>query len=105
CVDLFQDYMAVASLFAIQAVDLRAKQELGHFDGRALLQESLVPIYDAVYAACEEKTGKQQPFLVHDEDRWLEADLQLLKQSLKPGGGLISAIKPLVESFKLAFQI
>jgi len=104
-VDLFQDYMTVASLFAIQAIDLRARQELGHYDGRALLQESLMPIYDAVYAACEEKTGKQRPFLVHDEDRWLEADLQLIKQSLQPGGGLTSAIKPLVESFKMAFQI
>lgn len=105
CVDLFQDYMAVASLFAIQAVDLRAKQESGHFDGRALLQKPLVPIYDAIYTACGDKTGEKQPFLGHDDDRWLEADLQMLKQGLQPGKGVISAIKPLVESFKSAFQI
>ncbi len=104
-VDLFQDYMAVASLFAIQAVDLRAEQELGHYDGRALLQESLVPIYDAIYAVCEEKMGQKQPFLGHDDSRWLEADLQMIKQGLQPGKGLISAIKPLVESFKTAFQV
>lgn len=105
CVDLFQDYMAVASLFAIQAVDLRAEQELGHFDGRALLQKPLVPIYDAIYAACREKTGQKQPFLGHDDDRWLEADLQMLKQGLKPGKGVFSAIKPLVDSFKATFEV
>lgn len=105
CVDLFQDYMSVASLFAIQALDLRAKQELGHFDGRALLQKSLVPIYDAIYTSCGEKTGQKQPFQGHDDDRWLEADLQMLKQGLKPGKGVISVIKPIVDSFKAAFEV
>ncbi len=105
CVDLFQDYMAVASLFAIQALDLRAKQELGHFDGRALLQKPLVPIYDAIYTACGEKTGQKQPFQGHDDDRWLEEDLQMLKQGLKPGKGVISVLKPIVDSFKAAFEV
>ena len=36
-VELFQHYLSVALIFSIQALDLRAKSNLGHYDGRGML--------------------------------------------------------------------
>ena len=44
-VELFHRYLPVALIFAVQALDLRAKSSLGHFDGRALLGDLAESVY------------------------------------------------------------
>ena len=48
-VELFTHYTSVALIFAVQSVDLRTYLTHGHYDGRALIGSSLVPLYEAVY--------------------------------------------------------
>ena len=77
-VELFQQYLAVATLFAIQSVDLRAKSTLGHFDGREILSEPAVDFYEAACKIIDVKPNASRPMLLNDTDRWLEQDIERL---------------------------
>ncbi|MEL7499893.1 MAG: aromatic amino acid ammonia-lyase [Planctomycetota bacterium] len=99
-VTMYQHYLAISSLFAIQSIDLRAKQELGHFDGRALLGDVANDYYQAVYELLESRPGEQTPFLFDDEDRWLEKDIDVLTADIQTCGRLLSAAEPVADSLE-----
>ncbi len=50
-VELFTHYTSVALIFAVQSLDLRARLIHDHYDGRVLIDPSLVPLYESVYEA------------------------------------------------------
>ena len=58
-VELFQHYLSVAMIFAVQALDLRAKSNLGHYDGRGMLGSLAVPLYEAVCDAMNCSPGSR----------------------------------------------
>ena len=98
-VELFQHYLAVALLSAVQAVDLRAKQMVGHYDGRAILGKRLTPLYAAVCeTACVEQ-GKEKPFLYNDSDQWLEEQMASLSENIRTAGSTVNAVEPIQKSF------
>lgn len=99
-VGMFRQYLAVASLFAIQAVDLRAKDELDHFDGRELLGESGRVFYDAVSEVVGVDPNRQKPYLFDDTDRWLEQDIENLANDIAIQGSLISSVEGISDSFE-----
>ena len=102
-VETFRHYLAVAMIFAVQAVDLRAKNSLGHYDGRAMIGTLLLPIYEAAYAAMNCLPGESKPFLFDDRDQWLEGRLELLYKDMVEHGDLMESIKPILESFDESF--
>lgn len=102
-VEYFQQYMSVALIFAVQALDLRAKKTYGHCDGQALLGSLARPIYAAVYETLDCKPGQDRPFLFNDSDRWLEDDVELLNKNICDEGSLIDAVRPVLESFASHF--
>ena len=70
-VTYFQQYLAISLLMSVQAVDLRAKQVCGHYDGRSLLGKLNVRTYDTVYQLLNARPGESRPFVFNDSDRWL----------------------------------
>ncbi|MDB2687587.1 aromatic amino acid ammonia-lyase [Mariniblastus sp.] len=98
-VELFQQYLAVATLFAIQSVDLRAKSTLGHFDGRKLLSESTVEFYEAACEIIEVKPDESRPMLLDDTDRWLEQDIERLATDITNQGKLINSVQAIADDF------
>ena len=98
-VELFRHYLAVALVFSVQALDLRAKQSFGHYDGRVLLGEELERVYSAVCQATETQPGAQQPFVFNDSERWLEKDLAALAAEIEGDGPLVESLVPLLEEF------
>lgn len=98
-VELFQQYLAVALVFSIQALDLRAKTICDHYDGRALLGETLEPIYTAATSAMDCQPTSAQPFLMDDSDRWLEQDLVALVKLIGGDGALTDALSPVLQSY------
>jgi phenylalanine ammonia-lyase len=76
-VALSQQYLAVALMFGVQAADLRAFREEGHYDGRAGLSPATIPLYEAVCEICHVKPGRERAF-IHDDsaqpiDLYIEA--------------------------------
>jgi len=104
-VENFQQYMAVALVFAVQSLDLRAKSKLGHFDGRALLGTLPQQLYTAVHEVLDIVPGEAKPFLFDDSDRWLEEDIELLSHNIAGAGegAIVGAVQPILDSFATEF--
>lgn len=98
-VELFQHYLSVAMIFAVQALDLRAKSSLGHYDGRGVLGSLAVPLYEAICEALEHQPGADRPFLFDDHDHWLEQKQAALLENVRQDGAVVKAIGPILESF------
>ncbi|MEM7785790.1 MAG: aromatic amino acid ammonia-lyase, partial [Planctomycetota bacterium] len=95
-IKMFRQYLAVSSLFAVQAIDLRAKSELGHFGGHELLRGTCRSFYESVCQLLDVECQNQRPYLFDDVDRWLEQDVDVVandlavKDKLIPSVGLVS---------------
>lgn len=96
--DLFQHYLGVSLIFAIQACDLRARLNFGHCDGRALLGEELQEFYRSALEVLGESPQGSRPLLADDADRCLEKDLSVLSGQLDAPGPIRDAIDPLLAS-------
>ena len=105
-VELFQQYTAVSLIFAVQALDLRAKQVFGHFDGRRLLGTKVRSVYEAVCEAVEADPGEAKPFLYDDADRWLEQDVERLAAAVAShDSSLAFGVQPILDSFNEHFEV
>lgn len=102
-VELFQHYLSVALLFAVQSIDLRAKVALNHYDGRALLGTLLAPLYAAVCEAVDHEPNRERPFLFDDADQWLEQHLATLHDNIESHSTIVQTIEPILASFDEQF--
>ncbi len=98
-VNLYRHYLAVASLFAVQAVDLRARAESGHYDGSQLLGSTGRQFYRSVCRVLSIDPGMERPLLFDDSDRWLEEDIERLATDIGQQDQLVTAVQPIAESF------
>lgn len=98
-VELFRQYSALSLIFAIQALDLRAKIVLGHFDGSEMIGPVLQPIYKAIYSTLAIPSGQDRPLIFNDADQSLENYVALLHENLSNQGTLAAAISPVLNSF------
>lgn len=102
-VELFQQYSAVSLIFAVQSLDMRAKASYGHFDGRVLIGDLASTLYSAVYEVLQCSPSQDKPFLFNDSDRWLERDIEALHHDIRDEGIVVSAVRPILESFEENF--
>lgn len=102
-VELFQHYLCVALVFSVQALDLRAKTALGHYDGSALLGSLMAPVYNAICASGGGAVDARRPYLFDDSDLWLEQQLASLHSDICASGQLVDAIAPILNSFNDEF--
>lgn len=98
-VGLFQHYLTVSMVFAVQALDLRAKSVLGHYDGRALLGSLVIPLYESICASMNCVPNESKPFLFDDSDQWLEEHLASLHENIRSQGRIVDAVEPVLASF------
>jgi len=98
-VDLYGHYTAIALIFAVQGVDLRARSASGIADGRQLLGPQIVPLYEAIYRTFGRQPGDDRPLVYNDADQSLETHLRALERSIREDGGIVEAVAPIVASF------
>ena len=103
-VQMYQQYLAIALITSVQALDLRAKQIFGHFDGRQLLGKSNQRIYTTICLLLDVVPDDSRPLLFDDSDRWLEQDIERLANDLGSQGSLIQDAAPILKSFDLFCQ-
>ena len=84
-VELFQHYLCVSLIFAVQAIDLRCRETHGHADGRQLLSGELAGLYEAVYD-CVGKPCGDDPLVFDDGDQVLQGYLKMLYSDLSQSG-------------------
>lgn len=96
-VELFQQYVALALIFAVQALDLRVRVQLGHYDGRALLGPRLQPLYTAVCEVADTRPAERAPLIFNDADQSLETMLAALHADIRGHGKLVHSLRPLLQ--------
>lgn len=101
----FQQYLAISLLMSVQAVDLRAKQVCGHYDGRCLLGKLNVRTYDAIYQLLNARAGEARPLVFNDSDRWLEQDIEVVANDLASNGKIVSCVEPILAAFDRQFEV
>ena len=98
--DLFEHYLAVALIFAVQAVDLRCRLLHGHCDARRSLSPATRPLYEAVRHICGKPHAGAEAFLHDDDQQPLDRFLALLSDQLHGGGELDAAVAPQLQAIR-----
>ncbi len=97
-VDAFQQYMAIALMFAAQAVDLRTRLIKGHFDARRCLSANSRPLYEAVCNAVDRAPSDQHPFIHNDNEQLLSEYIRRIAANISTGGQIPQAVKEVASS-------
>ena len=92
-VDVFEQYLAVALLFAVQAVDLRTFVAEAHYDARRVLSPATLPLYDAVLRITGVGAAAERPFVFDDHEQFLDERLAHVVGDLRSGEAITSALR------------
>lgn len=103
-VSLFQQYIAIALLFGIQAADLRTYQEEGHYDGRVGLSPATASLYEVVFELCDVKFSGKRAFVHNDSDQSLESYIAIIANDVVNDGKTCHAVSSIVEDMIHGFD-
>lgn len=90
---IFQQYMAVALIFGVQAVDMRTYRIAGHYDARACLSPASSRLYEAVRSVVERPPSKQKPYVWNDDEQPLDLDIARIAADISSEGLIIEALE------------
>lgn len=90
--EAFRQYLAVALLITVQAVDLRTYLTLGHFDSRTSLAPCSAEVYNAVREVVGRHPSAKQPYVWNDGEQALDEHIRLLAADMKDGGPVTAAL-------------
>ena len=85
-IDALQQYMAIALMFGVQAVDLRTYLTDGHYDARRVLSPASSKIYTAVRQVVGQGPSPDRPYIRNDNEQLLSDHIKLLADDIASGG-------------------
>lgn len=90
--DVFEHYLAMALLCAVQAVELRAKQSSDSFDARSVLSDGTRALYTAARTAALGAPDSQRPLQWNDLEELIQPKLEGVLRSISEGGAIMAAL-------------
>jgi phenylalanine ammonia-lyase len=99
-VEALQQYMAIALMFGVQAVDLRTRIAEGHYDARASLSPATQPLYLAVREVLGRPPAADRPYIRNDNEQPLSAHIALIAADIAAGGVIPRAVGRLADDLK-----
>jgi phenylalanine ammonia-lyase len=97
-IDTFQQYMAIALMFGVQAVDLRTHQRFGHYDARSTLSPATLPLYEAVREVVGRPPSRSRPYIWNDNEQPLDEHIARIAADIAGGGRVPQAVGELLVS-------
>ena len=91
-VEIFQQYMALALMFGVQAVDLRTYLVADHYDARATLSPATRDLYMAVRAVVGQPPSPDRPYIWNDHEQPLDEHIARIADDIATGGQIFNAI-------------
>lgn len=82
-VGIFQQYMAIALMFGIQAAALKCHNEFGHYDATECLSPVTAGLYKTVFEVLGKKIDRERPYIWNDDEQSLEEHIALLTNDIK----------------------
>jgi phenylalanine ammonia-lyase len=87
-VEIFRQYIAVALLFGVQAVDLRAHAARGTYDPRLYLSPVSRGLYEAVRLVVGHPNTPDAPLIRNDDEQSLDEYLRRIRQDIVDEGAI-----------------
>ena len=95
-VNLFEQYVAVALIHGVQAVDLRTFVMKGHYDARDCLSHSTIPVYEAIKKVTHCRISSNRPLIWNDDEQSLEEFVEQIASDIRSDGRITSAVQPMI---------
>ncbi len=92
-VEIFQQYLSIALMFGIQAVDLRTRIMEDHYDATDYLSPATRELYLAIKNVIGSNPSRQRPFLWDDSDRNLDFDIAAIAMDITNGNAIMDTVK------------
>jgi len=99
-VEIFQQYMAIALMFGVQAVDLRTHKIAGHYDARMCLSPATVELYTVVRNVVGQPPTSARPYIWNDNEQSLDQHIALISADIAAGGLIVQAVNDISSSLK-----
>jgi phenylalanine ammonia-lyase len=95
---MMQQYVAIALMFAVQAVDLRSYEIVGHYDARSCISPATCSVYEAVRMVAGSSIDTSRPYIFNDHEQILEHHIDRICSDLCANGLIPAAVDALIES-------
>ncbi len=92
-IEIFQQYIAICLMFALQAVDLRTYIVANHYDARETLSPATKNLYIAVRDVIGRPASKSRPYIWNDNEQALDEDIFRIAADIASGGQIIQAVR------------
>jgi phenylalanine ammonia-lyase len=99
-IQLLQQYLAIALMFGVQAVDLRTHKEAGHYDARSYLSQATQRLYDVLREVVEKPPCKEEPYVRNDDEQALDEHIRRIAADIESGGRIPRAVRQTLSSLK-----
>lgn len=99
-VEIFQQYMAIALMFGVQAVDLRTYLVAGHYDATQCLSPTSQELYLAVLQVIGQAPDPARPYILNDDEQGLDLHIAQIAADIANGGLIVKAIAPILSTLK-----
>jgi phenylalanine ammonia-lyase len=94
-IEAFHQYMAVALMFGIQAVDLRTHLVAGHYDSRQCLSPATARLYEAVLHVVGTAPSGDRPYIRDDNEQILSDHIHAIASDIAATGRIPQALESL----------
>lgn len=99
-IEVLQQYMAIALMFGVQAVDLRTYAVAGHYDARACLSPATCRLYEAIRKVVGKPPAAARPYIWNDHEQALDAHIAAIAADIASGGTIPQAVDATLSSLK-----
>jgi phenylalanine ammonia-lyase len=91
-IEIFQQYLAVALMFGVQAVDLRTKLIAGHYDASTCLSPSTQKLYVAIKEVIGKSPAKDKPYIWNDGEQSLDLHIAQIAKDIANRGRIMDVV-------------
>ncbi len=99
-IEIFQQYIAIALMFGVQAVDLRTYVMEGDYDALLCLSPATAKLYTAVREVVGQPPNTNRPYIWNDSDQSLDEHIALLAADIAAGGQIVQAVNDILSNLK-----
>ncbi|MCU0533232.1 MAG: aromatic amino acid ammonia-lyase [Hydrococcus sp. Prado102] len=99
-VEIFQQYMAIALMFGVQAVDLRTHLVAGHYDATQYLSPATKQLYLAVLQVVGQSPSPERPYICNDNEQGLDVHIAQIAADIANGGLIVEAVAQILSTLK-----
>lgn len=99
-IEIFQQYIAIALMFGVQAADLRTYLIADHYDGSECLSPATKPLYRAILDVVGQPLSSDRPYIRNDNEQALDQHIAQIAADIAAGGQIVEAINPILSNLK-----